>query len=66
MAQPQHGHPVGLNIIPWPQLRLNLARDWHKYDYTDLTGYLSCCMKVRRPLGQGILVRHERDDLQIC
>ncbi|OJZ88759.1 hypothetical protein ASPFODRAFT_44482 [Aspergillus luchuensis CBS 106.47] len=66
MAQLQHGHPVGLDFITWPQLRSNLAQNWYKYDYMGFTGYLSCCMKVRWPWGQGILVRDERDDLQIC
>ncbi|PYH35075.1 DUF3425 domain-containing protein [Aspergillus neoniger CBS 115656] len=47
MAQLQHGHPVGLDFIPWPQLRSHPGQSWHKYDYMKLTRYLSCCMKVR-------------------
>ena len=66
MAQIQHSHPVGLDLLPWPQLRSNLAENWHKYDYMELTGYLSCCMKVWWPWGQGILERDELDELQIC
>ncbi|KAH8422876.1 bZIP transcription factor [Aspergillus melleus] len=65
LAQLQHDHPVGIDLLPWPQLRLNLAQNWHRYDYTELTSYLSCCMKVRWPWGQEILERDEFDELQI-
>ncbi|OQE21736.1 hypothetical protein PENSTE_c011G04302 [Penicillium steckii] len=65
LAQLQHGHPVGIDLLPWPQLRSNLAENWHKYDYMELTSYLGCCMKVWWPWGQEILERDERDELQI-
>ncbi|PLB44236.1 hypothetical protein P170DRAFT_502878 [Aspergillus steynii IBT 23096] len=65
LAQLQHGHPVGLDLLPWPQLRSNLAQTWHRYDYAELTGYLSCCMKVRWPWGEEILEPDEDDNMQI-
>lgn len=56
---------MGIDILPWPQLRSNLARNWHKYDYVELQGYMSCCMKVRWPWGKAILGRDEEDNLVI-
>ncbi|CAG8422576.1 unnamed protein product [Penicillium salamii] len=65
LAQLQHGHPIAIDLLPWSQLRTNLVENWYKYDCTELIGYLSCCMKVRWPWGQGILERDERDNLQV-
>lgn len=65
LAQLQRGHPIGFDLLPWPQLRSSLALNWHKYDYAELVGYLSCCMKVRWPWGEEVLEPDEEDNMQI-
>ncbi|GAQ11592.1 hypothetical protein ALT_8913 [Aspergillus lentulus] len=65
MTQIQQGHPTALDLIIWPQLRVNIIRNWTKYDFTELTGYLSCCTKVRWPWGKDMLERDADDNLQI-
>ncbi|PKX89791.1 bZIP transcription factor [Aspergillus novofumigatus IBT 16806] len=65
MTQIQQGHPIALDFINLPQLRVNIIRNWTKYDYTELTGYLCCCTKVRWPWGKDVLERDADDNLQI-
>lgn len=65
MAQLQHGHPAFLDMIIWPQIRMNLHRHWRKYDFAELVGYFSCCVKVRWPWGVDVLERDEEDVLQM-
>lgn len=65
VAQFQRGHPNALDFPVWPQLRRNLIKRWHLYDYFELVGYLSCCARVRWPFGEPILERDASDNLQI-
>ncbi|KAF7178459.1 hypothetical protein CNMCM7691_007155 [Aspergillus felis] len=65
MTQIQHGHPTSLDMVMWPQLRVNMIRNWTKYDFAELMGYLSCCTKVRWPWGKDMLERDADDNLQI-
>ncbi|RHZ65703.1 bZIP transcription factor [Aspergillus thermomutatus] len=65
MTQIQQGHPTSLDMVIWPQLRVNIIRNWTKYDFAELTGYMSCCTKVRWPWGKDMLERDADDNLQI-
>ncbi|KAF7114501.1 hypothetical protein CNMCM5793_008805 [Aspergillus hiratsukae] len=65
MTQIQRGHPTSLDMIIWPQLRVNIIRNWTNYDFAELMGYLSCCTKVRWPWGKDMLERDADDNLQI-
>ncbi|PLB54062.1 hypothetical protein P170DRAFT_7779 [Aspergillus steynii IBT 23096] len=65
VAQFQRGHPNALDFPVWPQLRMNLIKKWHLYDYFELVGYLACCARVRWPFGEPILERDANDNLQI-
>jgi hypothetical protein len=70
--RPVHGqmqipHPLGLDFLPWPRLRLNLIRQWHLYcdDWSDLFGLFACCAKIRWPWGEDILERNGENELVI-
>lgn len=65
MAQLQRGHPDLIDLIVWPQLRINMIKYWTKYDYCELIDYLSCCSKIRWPWGRDILERDAADNLRI-
>ncbi|PLB49718.1 hypothetical protein P170DRAFT_437255 [Aspergillus steynii IBT 23096] len=65
MMQLQRGHPNLIDLIIWPQLRINMIKHWTKYDYCELIDYMSCCTKVRWPWGRDILERDEADNLRI-
>ncbi|GFF34839.1 hypothetical protein IFM46972_04363 [Aspergillus udagawae] len=65
MTQIQQGHPTALDMVIWPQLRVNIIRNWTKYDFAELMGYLGCCTKVRWPWGKDMLERDADDNLQI-
>ncbi|KAF9894328.1 hypothetical protein FE257_007831 [Aspergillus nanangensis] len=65
LAQLQTPHPMALDFMVWPQMRRNLMRHWAKYDFVELTGYMSCCVKVRWPWGKNVLERDEEDRLQV-
>ncbi|KAJ5562155.1 hypothetical protein N7461_000916 [Penicillium sp. DV-2018c] len=60
-------HPMILDILPWPRIRLNLIRRWHLYanERDDLFGLFACCVKIRWPWGEEILERDERNELGI-
>lgn len=65
--QMQTAHPVVLDFMPWPKLRLNLMHRWHLYvkDRDDLFGMFACCIKIRWPWGEDILERNEENELVI-
>lgn len=65
VAQYQQGYPNAFDLLVWPQLRRNLIKKWHLYDYFELFGYLSCCARIRWPFGEPILERDTDDNLQI-
>ncbi|KAI9036895.1 bZIP transcription factor [Aspergillus affinis] len=65
VAQFQRGYPNALDLPVWPQLRRNLIKNWRRYDYFELVGYLSCCARVRWPFAEPILERDASDNLQI-
>lgn len=63
--QIQQDHMAGIDMIIWPQLRINLIRNWEKYDPVELVDYIAFCMKVRWPWGKEPLERDEDDKLQV-
>lgn len=63
--QLQKGHPASLDLMPWPQLRTNLIKNWTKFDFVEFAGYASCCIKVRWPWGEDVLERDEEDRFQV-
>jgi hypothetical protein len=60
-------HPMSLDLITWPTMRLNLIRNWHFYKerMDEIFGLLTCCMKVRWPWGESTLERNEQNELCI-
>ncbi|CAI7584029.1 unnamed protein product [Penicillium glandicola] len=60
-------HPLVLDFMPWPKMRLNLIRRWHLYykDKDDLFGFMACCVKIRWAWNEPILERNERNELCI-
>ena len=63
--QLQKGHPAALDLMPWPQLRANLVKNWTKFDFVEFAGYVSCCIKVRWPWGEDVLERDEEDGFRV-
>lgn len=63
--QLQKGHPAALDLMPWPQLRANLVKNWMKFDFVEFAGYASCCIKVRWPWGEDVLERDEEDGFRV-
>ncbi|KAJ5762016.1 uncharacterized protein N7511_005398 [Penicillium nucicola] len=63
--QLQVPHPVVLDLMPWPKLRLNLMNRWNFYykDRDELFGMFACCVKIRWPWGEDILERNEDNEL---
>jgi hypothetical protein len=66
-GQMQIAHPMVLDFLPWPKLRLNLIQRWHLYgnDRDGLFGMFACCVKIRWPWGEPILERDARNELEI-
>ncbi|CAI7594688.1 unnamed protein product [Penicillium bialowiezense] len=66
-GQMETPHPLVLDFMPWPRVRLNLIRQWHLYseDRDDLFGMFACCLKIRWPWGEDILERDDHNVLQI-
>ncbi|PYH87472.1 hypothetical protein BO71DRAFT_414830, partial [Aspergillus ellipticus CBS 707.79] len=64
-AQLSIPHPAALDLIAWPDIRVNLIREWPVYarQRDDLFGIMACCMKVRWPWGRSILERDEGNEL---
>ncbi|KAJ5573517.1 uncharacterized protein N7459_007944 [Penicillium hispanicum] len=60
-------HPLVLDFIPWPKMRVNLIQRWHIYepDRDGLFGMFWCCIKIRWPWGEKILERNEDNELAI-
>ncbi|CAG7986456.1 unnamed protein product [Penicillium olsonii] len=60
-------HPLVLDFLPWPRMRLNIIRRWHVYSENrdDLFGMFACCVKIRWPWGEDILERDDRNELCI-
>jgi hypothetical protein len=66
-GQMRIAHPLVLDLLPWPKVRLNLIHRWHFYcnDRDDLFGMFACCTKIRWPWGEGILERNDENELCI-
>jgi Domain of unknown function (DUF3425) len=58
-------HMAGLDMVIWPQLRINVILKWKNYDPVELIDYLGCCVKVRWPWGKDMLERDADDKLQL-
>ncbi|KAE8317070.1 hypothetical protein BDV41DRAFT_573174 [Aspergillus transmontanensis] len=65
LLQIQRGHPAAIDLFVFPQIRINLIKNWDKYDFTEVFDYMSCCQKVRWPWGEDILERDGQDNLRI-
>ncbi|KAE8377933.1 hypothetical protein BDV26DRAFT_262434 [Aspergillus bertholletiae] len=65
LLQMQCGHPAALDLIIFPQIRINLIENWDKYDFQEVFDYMSCCQKVRWPWSEDILERDDQDNLCI-
>ncbi|KIW74777.1 hypothetical protein Z517_11547 [Fonsecaea pedrosoi CBS 271.37] len=63
--QIQQAHPVNLDMILWPALRLNLIRMADITQLPNIFDMMSCCLKVRWPWGQEILEASENDGLKM-
>lgn len=63
--QLQRVHPTTLDMLIWPQMRTTLVRLWERYDFAELMGFFSCCVKVRWPWGVDVLERDEDDNLRV-
>ncbi|CAG7984817.1 unnamed protein product [Penicillium salamii] len=66
-GQMESPHPLVLDFLPWPRMRLNLIRHWHVYsdNRDDLFGMFACCVKIRWPWGEDILERDDQNELRI-
>jgi hypothetical protein len=60
-------HPLVLDFIPWPRLRLNMIQRWHIYcnNADELFGMFAACIKIRWPWGEDILERDDKNELCI-
>ncbi|KAE8395949.1 hypothetical protein BDV23DRAFT_192903 [Aspergillus alliaceus] len=65
LMQIQRGHPSGLDVIVFPQIRINLLENWDMVDFPEIIDYLACCQKVRWPWGEDILERDGDDNFRI-
>lgn len=58
-------HASCIDTIIWSGLRLNLMDNIDELDIWEITGMLSCCLKIRWPWGQDFLERDEDNVLRI-
>ncbi|KAF9887789.1 hypothetical protein FE257_009595 [Aspergillus nanangensis] len=60
-------HPMCLDLVTWPKVRLNLIQQWQFYkDHKDdLFQTLASCIRVKWPRGESILERNEQNELCI-
>ncbi|PWY87120.1 hypothetical protein BO94DRAFT_566006 [Aspergillus sclerotioniger CBS 115572] len=60
-------HPASLDLLIWPEIRVNLIREWGSYtgQKDDLFGFLACCLKVRWPWGEPVLERDKGNELVV-
>ncbi|TQV93251.1 hypothetical protein IF1G_07829 [Cordyceps javanica] len=58
-AQLEITHPMVLNLVPWPAVRIALIRAWPRYrdNYRDFFGLFACCIRIRWPWGDNVLER---------
>ncbi|KAJ6787092.1 hypothetical protein PWT90_10496 [Aphanocladium album] len=58
-------HPMVLDLVPWPQVRLALIRAWPQYqeNQQDLFGLLACSLRIRWPWGEHVLERASDNSL---
>ncbi|KAJ3476422.1 hypothetical protein NLG97_g9135 [Lecanicillium saksenae] len=60
-------HPMVLDLMPWPQVRVALIRAWPQYQdiHQDLFGLLACSLRIRWPWGENVLERAADNTLVI-
>lgn len=63
--QLRHAHPACIDLVVFPQLRVNLVTKQHLYNLNEVLGMLSCCIKVRWPWGKCILTPGDDANLYI-
>lgn len=58
-------HPLALNMVPWPKVRVALIHQWPLYrdNHRDLFDLLTCCVRVRWPWGESVLERADDNAL---
>lgn len=65
MGQLRQLHPYCMDVIIWPQLRLNMISQWQTVNLNDMMNLLACCLKVRWAWGDDILELDDQDDLHV-
>lgn len=63
--QLEQDHFGGIDMIVWPQMRVNMIRNWGKIDLLEVFDFLAACMKVRWPWNKDMLERDADDNLQL-
>lgn len=63
--QLEQDHFGGIDMIIWPQMRLNMIRHWGEVDLLEVFDFLAACMKVRWPWNKDMLERDADDNLQL-
>lgn len=64
-TQLEQDHFSGIDMIIWPQMRLNMIQYAGEIDFMELFDFLACCMKVRWPWNKALLERDSDDNLQV-
>jgi hypothetical protein len=63
--QLEQDHFGGIDMMIWPQMRVNMIRHWGEVDPLEVFDFLAACMKVRWPWNKDMLERDEDDNLQL-
>jgi hypothetical protein len=63
--QLEQDHFGGIDMIIWPQMRVNMIRHWGEVDLIEVFDFLAACMKVRWPWNKDMLERDADDNLQL-
>ncbi|KAL4892148.1 hypothetical protein BDV59DRAFT_180940 [Aspergillus ambiguus] len=65
-GQVQILHPMCLDLITWPKVRINLIRQWQLYreNKDDILMLFASCIRLRWPTEESILERN--DDNELC
>ncbi|GAM42040.1 hypothetical protein TCE0_043f15656 [Talaromyces pinophilus] len=63
--QLEQDHFGGIDMIIWPQMRVNMIRHWGEVDLLEVFDFLAACMKVRWPWNKDMLERDADDQLQV-
>lgn len=63
--QLEQDHFGGIDIVIWPQMRINMIRHWAEVDMMEVFNFMSACMKVRWPWNKDMMERDADDNLQV-